>query len=183
MVRHYETIPGFNIALRLRHNFGMYSFIWGLEYAQMKFVYDNGPNPEPNFYYNYYEKTNLVADQLRIPLLFQINIGKKRSQFFANGGLCVLFGLPRYADRRNIGFGDDQTTIYYPGEIVKEINLGFIAAVGYSYQPIPRLRIFTEARFILPMVANNNSNGGSMNDIRTLGISGIIGISFRTSKK
>jgi hypothetical protein len=149
----------------------------------MKFIYSNGPNPDPGALMNYHEKTNLIADQFRIPLLFQINVGKKKSQFFANGGPCILFGAARYADRRNIAFGDDGSTLYYPGEIVKEFNIGFMTAVGYFYRPVPWLRIFTEARFMLPFIASNNSEGGAANDIRTLGLSGLIGVSFKTSGK
>jgi len=183
VVRRYKTIPGFNVSVRMRHNFGIGSFIWGFEYAQMKFTYHNDPNPDPYFYGMYPEKMNLIADQFRIPLLFEINVGKKKSQFFMNGGPCVLFGAARYPDRREIAFGDDgSTSIYYPGEVVKEINIGFINGAGYSYKPISWLRLFTEARFILPIVASNDG-GGSQSDIRTLGLSWLLGVSFKTSPK
>lgn len=176
-VRRYETIPGFNVALRLQHNFGIYSFIWGFEYAQMKFVYHNDSNPDPYFYGMYNERMNLVADQFRIPLMFQINIGQKKSQFFANAGLGILFGAARYKDRRNVTFGDNESTVYYPGEITREINIGFMTGAGYSYKPTPWLRSFTEARFLLPLFTGNN------NDTRTLGLSWLVGISFKTSHK
>lgn len=182
IVRRYQTTPGFNIGLKLRHNFGMYSFVWGFEYAQMKFVYQNDPNPDPYFYMNYQETMNLVADQFRIPLLFQINVGKRKSQFFASGGPGILFGTARYPDRRDITFGDNESTLYYPGEIIREINIGFMTGAGYSYKPTPWLRLFTEARFTLPIFANNDG-GGSINDIRTLGLSWSLGVSFKTSPK
>lgn len=173
VVKQYESIASFNVGFRIRHNFGVGSFVWGLEYAQMRFIFHNEPNSDPFFYYP--EKMSLIADQFRLPLLFQINVGKKKSQFFANTGPCILFGIPRYPDRSEITFGDNESTQFYPSELVKDINIGLMTGVGYSYRPTAWLRIFSEVRFMLPFFANDN--------IRTLGLNWSLGVSFKTSKQ
>lgn len=174
-VENYVVMPGFNVGVRFRHNFGMHSFIWGGEYAQMRFVFKYPPSSDPTTYHP--KKLSLVAEQFRLPLLYQINIGKKKSQFFINAGPCILFAIAsRYNDMENMTFGDDENTPLYPRQLIKDINMGFMTGIGYSYQPIPRLRLFTEARFTVPLFVFGN-------ETRTLGLSCSLGVSFKTKKK
>ena len=144
-VNDYTVIPGFNVGLRLKHNWGMFSFIGGIEYGRMYFskrmdyICDPGPcMPMP-------DTITLIANQFRLPILFQINLGQKKSKFFVNAGPCFL-----------ITFKDagQDLTYGYPWGIVQTYNMGGMIGAGYSYQLKNWFKLFSELRFTVPIVSN-----------------------------
>jgi hypothetical protein len=167
----YKAHAGFNTALRLRHNFNqLFSLVGGFEYAR---IYYNNPQPNPN-YWTYDEN---IANQLRIPILFQMNLGKKKSQYFLNIGPCFLYSFEDLA-KRYFDMGDmDGYVNSYPSELYNNANIGWMFGSGYSYSPLPFFRLFTEMRlcgafFTSPSQIKNEGN-------TVLVLSWNFGISFR----
>src|SRR5688572_18775510 len=76
-VKDYHVLPGFNIAFRLQHNFERrYSLLAGIEYGRMYWQRKADPTAIPEVEVDHYMH---IANQVRIPVLFQFNVGKSRS--------------------------------------------------------------------------------------------------------
>lgn len=176
-IKNYRAIPGFNIGLRLRHNFGIFSLIGGIEYGRMYFIKQQEQSLDP-MYMQTPETITLIANQIRLPILFQINIGQKKSQFFANIGPCFLItmqdaGINDYG----YGYGYGYTGPGYPSGIVQTYNMGGMLGAGYSYQLKHWFKLFSEVRFTVPIVSNP-AYTTDFNTTRKLNLSLQFGVSF-----
>lgn len=170
-IKDYEATPGFNIGVRLRRNWGMCSLIGGLEYGRVNVFLHEEPNSDAAFNMGYQKRTLLIGHQARLPILFQLNVGKKKSQFFVNTGPCII--LTAHDDDTRT-FGDT----YYTGypKFIQPIDMAGMLGAGYSYKVNDWLRLFSEARLTIPFAIGNSDS----NTTRNLTLSWQLGVSFTT---
>lgn len=169
LVDRYRSVPGLNAGFRIEHHFTKrFSFMTGVEYADVQFKYVPPPDTDPNNPMLWQSGT-LKYDMIRVPLFFHINIGDKRSRFLFNLGPTLMISVN---DNR-----DDTTLGYIPG-VINDINIGGNAGIGYGYYPTPWFKIYVEAYCIIPFLYTEYDNV-SLNWVRAMSVGGRLGISFR----
>lgn len=178
-VSDYRIMPGFNLAFRIQHNFERrYSLVGGIEYGRMYWLRNSDPTAIPEIYVDHWIH---IANQIRIPLLFQVNFGKSKSQFYLNTGMCFL---GTFSDA-NSGSGylpESQTWISGSPNVVLPWNIGGILTAGYSYKIKETMRFIAESKFQVPIIANP-AYSTNYNTTRNLVIGLSVGLSFTTSPK
>jgi hypothetical protein len=169
----FKPHAGFVTALRLRHNFNhMFSMVGGFEYTR--------------FYYNeqnhssYFGSSGYLGNQLRVPILFQMNIGKNKSQFFFNTGPTFLYSFADLNNSSMIAFPDDPSPSYsppFPHRLYLDANMGWMFGSGYSYSPLDFFRIFTEMRLCGSFLST--PSGIQNEGVNVMSITWNFGFSFR----
>jgi len=178
-ITNYHVLPGFNLSFRMQHNFeSSYSLVGGIEYARMYWYHEGSFTIIPEDYSHHYIR---IINQIRLPILFQVNFGKTKSRFYANTGIYLM-----------VTFNDDQRTFGYDKaknewvvgapKVVLPWNFGGALSVGYSYNLKPNMRLFAESRFLVPIFANP-AYSTNFNTTRNLSIQVSVGLSFTTSPK
>jgi hypothetical protein len=184
LIKDYRVQPGFHLGFRLQHNFNDHLSLAGaLEYGRMYFYKEEYPAPDPvnPIMPDYYAFT---ANQIRIPVLVQYDVGKSKSRFFFNTGICFLGSTGDYKESQTWTYTTGKYVVRgFPSEVVLPWNVGGIISAGYSYRISPKTRFFSELRFMIPLVANPGYSENISNTIRSLNLNLTIGFSFTTLQK
>jgi hypothetical protein len=172
VINRYRSIPGFNIGFRMEFHFNRFiSMVGGIEYTDVQFRFLPPPQDPNNPIF--WSNGILKYDVARVPILFQLNVGSKRSRFLFNVGPILMASI---VDRNNAD------TYGLLPEVLSEINFGGDAGIGYAYFPTTWFKIYIETYCVIPFWGTPYSAYTTPTSVRNIGFGGRVGVSFRLRK-